>query len=89
MINKEEKGLKYADKPVEEEKAVWQLEFRLELRLMLKGVLRLGSELPLQSIPGVLGVQVGELGSDRPRRSGCGDEPEGILKTTDTDCLLK
>ena len=49
---------------------------RLELRLMFKGVLRLGSELPLQSIVGVFGVQDGELGTDGPRRSGCGDEPE-------------
>lgn len=39
-------------------------------------MLRLGSELPLQSIVGVLGVQDGELGTDGPRRSGCRDEPE-------------
>lgn len=49
---------------------------------MFRGVLRLGSELPLQSIVGVLGVQDGELGSDRPRRSGCRDEPEDIEKTS-------
>lgn len=62
---------------MEEGKPVLWFELRLEFRLMLKGVLRLGSELPLQSIVGVLGVQDGELGSDRPRRSGCRDEPEG------------
>lgn len=48
---------------------------------MFKDVLRLGSELPLQSIVGVLGVQDGELGTDGPRRSGCGDEPEGTQET--------
>lgn len=48
---------------------------------MLKGVLRLGSELPLQSIVGVLGVQDGELGTDGPLRSGCRDEPENTEET--------
>ena len=51
------------------------------MRLMLKGVLRLGSELPLQSILGVLGVQDGELGTDGPRGSGCRDEPENTEET--------
>lgn len=49
---------------------------------MFNGVLRLGSELPLQSIVGVLGVQDGELGTDGPRRSGWGDEPEGTEETS-------
>ena len=48
---------------------------------MFKGVLRLASELPLQSIVGVLGVQDGELGTDGPRRSGCRDEPESEGET--------
>lgn len=39
-------------------------------------MLRLGSDLPPQSTVGALGVKEGELGSDRPRRSGCTDEPE-------------
>lgn len=43
---------------------------------MFIGVLRLGSELPLQSIVGVLGVQDGEPGTDGPRGSGCRDEPK-------------
>ena len=49
---------------------------------MLKGVLRLDSELPLQSIVGVLGAQDGELGTDGPRISGCRDEPENTEKTS-------
>lgn len=40
-------------------------------------MLRLGSDLPPQSTVGALGAKEGELGSDRPRRSGCRDEPEG------------
>lgn len=48
---------------------------------MFKGVLRLGSELPLHSTVGVLGVQDGELGTDGPRRSGCGDEPDDTEET--------
>lgn len=44
---------------------------------MFKGVLRLGSELPLPSVVGVFGVQDGELGTDTPRESGCEDEPDG------------
>lgn len=43
---------------------------------MFNGVFRLGSELPLQSTVGLLGVQDGEPGADGPRSSGCGDEPE-------------
>lgn len=39
-------------------------------------MLRLGSDLPPQSTVGALGVKEGELGRDRPRRSGCRDEPE-------------
>lgn len=56
---------------------------------MLKGVLRLGSELPLQSTMGVFGVQDGELGTDVPRGSGCRDEPENIEEHLDhtTDFL--
>lgn len=52
------------------------MELRLELRLTFSGMLRLGSDLPLQSTMGALGVKEGELGRDRPRRSGCRDEPE-------------
>lgn len=48
---------------------------------MLKAVLRLGSELPLQSIVGVLGIQDGELGTDGPPRSRYGDVPDGTQKT--------
>lgn len=44
---------------------------------MLRGLLRFGSELPLQSTVGELGVQRdGVLGSDRPPLgSGCKEEP--------------
>lgn len=43
---------------------------------MLRGLLRFGSELPLQSIVGELSVQDGVLGSDRPPLgSGCKEEP--------------
>lgn len=49
---------------------------------MFNCVLRFGSELPLLSIVGVLGVQDGELGTDGPRRSGCGDEPEVTKETS-------
>lgn len=65
------------------------MELRLELRLTFSGMLRLGSDLPPQSTVGVLGVKDGELGSDRPRRSGCRDEPEATRATkaggSDTD----
>lgn len=49
---------------------------------MFNGVSRLGSELPLPSIVGVLGMQDGEPGTDRPRRSGWKDVPEGTEETS-------
>lgn len=60
--------------PVEEKKTALQLELKLELRLMF--MLRFDSELPLQNIVGVFGVQDGELGTEGPRGSGCEDEPK-------------
>lgn len=57
------------------------MELRLELRPAFSGMLRLGSDLPPQSTVGALDVKEGELGSDRPRRSGCRDEPEAKRAT--------
>lgn len=57
------------------------MELRLELRLTFSGMLRLGSDFPPQSTVGAVGVKEGELGSDRPRRSGCRDEPEAKRAT--------
>lgn len=55
---------------------------------MLKGLLRFGSELPLQCIVGVLGVQDGVLGSDRPPLgSGCEEEPERKSEMTKTEVV--
>lgn len=42
---------------------------------MFSGMLRLGSDV---QNTGVVGVNDGELDSDRPRESGCRDEPGGI-----------
>lgn len=55
---------------------------------MFNVVLRLGSELPLQSTVWVLGVQDGELGIDGPRRSACRDEPEQREETQKIHKLL-
>lgn len=52
---------------------------------MFSEVLRLDSELPLQSIVGELGVHDGELGTDGPRRSGCRDEPGDAEETPFTN----
>lgn len=50
---------------------------------MVRDLLRFGSELPLHSINGELGVQDGVLGSDRPPRgSGCREEPGGMEQDT-------
>lgn len=57
------------------------MELRLELRLTFSGMLRLGSDFPPQSTVGAVGVKEGELGSDRPRKSGCRDEPEAKRAT--------